>query len=184
MKSIHKFNDFLVSEIKEKICAKLKIDPISCILTNLDYKGHPKLFLDQMRLSNFVDPRSSQYNINIHLHQFSPEELMRQKDQWNYLYIIIERESRDSKDKYKMTNYYYWESENKYSLYSIVNEHTTIAQIYEIVFRKLYSASSLHSLYKDQDLSLKELWEHLKKSQKDKLFFYVKIGDQRVEMED
>lgn len=71
VKSIHKFNDFKVSQIKELVCAELKVDPSSCVMTNLDFKGYTKIFLDQMKMSSIVEPRSSYSNPNILVYQFS-----------------------------------------------------------------------------------------------------------------
>lgn len=59
-----------------------------------------------------------------------------------------------------------------------------MAELYEIIFEKLFFASSLSAQYKDKEPFLPEIWENLKTKQRERLFFYLKVQDQRVEMED
>lgn len=166
------------------LCKELGVDPASCSMTNLDFKGHPKLFPDQSKMSSMVEPRTSYQQPSILLYQFSPQELLRQQGQWAYMHVKIDKESKDVKEDKKTTTFQSYERDKIYTLYSIVNEQTTVAQLYQIVFEKLYFASSLRSQYESLNLPLQEIWEHIRTNQKEKQFFYLKISDQRLDVGD
>ena len=62
MKSVHKFNDFKISQVKNEICQKMGVEAKECLMTNLDFKNEPKIYSDDLVISNIATDSYSTFD--------------------------------------------------------------------------------------------------------------------------
>lgn len=182
IKSIHKYNDFQVSEIKKQLCSNLKTNEENCVLTNLDFNDFPKIYENSFKISSIIELGYSSYNKpNILLYQFSNFEMQQKIGSWQYLNLKIVFENELIGDSHK---YRYSKNKDVYTLFTIANEQTTVKLLYRIIFEKLFYASSFANEYqlqtKDEQF-FDSVWENLLTKHQQRIFFYLMINDEKTD---
>lgn len=104
-KSIHKFNDFSIKHLKNKICDKFETSPERSFIGTLEFDNFGRILKDEENMSSIIEGRQSLYSIpKIFLWEFSDEEFQLNGNQFFYLYFKVDWQIYD-KDSGEFSDY-------------------------------------------------------------------------------
>lgn len=106
IKSVHKFNDFSSSFVKQELCQKLEEDPDRCILTNLDFQNDSQIYGEDTKMSTVnTEGYSVLHFPTLLVYKLSQPEHQRRTGEWMYIHIRIDKEIRDFQFQHTSSRY-------------------------------------------------------------------------------
>ena len=191
--SVDKFDDIKLEEVRAVFSEKLKVNCDRLVFCNLEYPDHNSVLDLKETVSKAFGLKQFKQTKHPELFLFELNETdMEMKKQTNAMPVFLRiNYSLYDNEKDKEFDYEYTKLTQKYEKDSIFSQllylspESKVNDLYFGVFRKLVHKTALLDQFGDyDDKAVSTLWNEYKTGKRDGLFFYIKIDDKRLDLED